>query len=61
MSLIKLPELRADLAGNVQSYLSPKALSKWVPIKAESADNSISILDVIGEDWWTGDGAESHW
>lgn len=38
--------------------LSPKALDRWNPtIKAAAeSDNTISILDIIGEDWWTGEG-----
>lgn len=59
MSRTKLPELRASFKGQIQSYLSPQALAKWLPVKAESKDNTISILDVIGEDWWTGEGVTS--
>lgn len=37
--------------------LSPKALEKWNPaIKAAEYDNTISIFDVIGQDYWTGEG-----
>lgn len=37
--------------------LSPKALENWNPaIKAADSDNSISIFDVIGQDYWTGEG-----
>lgn len=37
--------------------LSPKALDNWNPaIKAAESDNSISIFDVIGQDYWTGEG-----
>lgn len=38
--------------------LSPKALDLWNPsIRAASGDdNSIGIYDVIGEDYWTGEG-----
>lgn len=59
MSRLQLPELQASFKGQIQSYLSPQALAKWSPVKAESKDNSISILDVIGEDWWTGEGVTS--
>lgn len=59
MSRMKLPEFRASIASGIQSYLSPQALAKWAPVKAESKDNTISILDVIGEDWWTGEGVTS--
>lgn len=42
----------------VKSDLTPKALEKWNPQiqAATSKDASISILDIIGEDYWTGDG-----
>lgn len=61
MSLKKLPELQARTHGRIQSFVSPNALSKWAPRiqAAESQDNTISILDVIGEDWWTGEGVTS--
>ena len=61
MSLRQLPELQARSHGRIQSFVSPSALSKWTPSiqAAESKDNSISILDVIGEDWWTGEGVTS--
>lgn len=61
MSLKKLPELQASSHGRIQSFVSPSALSKWTPgiQAAESSDNTISILDVIGEDWWTGEGVTS--
>lgn len=38
--------------------LSPKALDRWNPdIRAAAdSDNSISIFDVIGQDYWTGEG-----
>ena len=38
--------------------LSPKALDLWNPaIRAAASDeNSIGIFDVIGEDYWTGEG-----
>ena len=61
MSLKQLPELVARTHGRIQSFVSPSALSKWSPgiQAAESSDNTISILDVIGEDWWTGEGVTS--
>lgn len=41
----------------VKYDLSPKALENWNPaIKAAESDNSISIFDVIGQDYWTGEG-----
>lgn len=63
MSLKNLPELRASAQGRIQSFVSPSALARWSPgIQAaagDSADNTISVLDVIGEDWWTGEGVTS--
>lgn len=42
----------------VRYDLAPKALDRWNPgIKASSADdNTISVFDVIGQDYWTGEG-----
>ena len=62
MSLKQLPELQARSHSRIQSYVSPSALAKWTPgihAATESKDNTISILDVIGEDWWTGEGVTS--
>ncbi|RMX06720.1 Clp protease ClpP [Corticibacter populi] len=63
MSLKKLPELQAATRGQIQSFVSPSALARWAPgihaAAGDSADNTISILDVIGEDWWTGEGVTS--
>lgn len=60
MSLKQLPELQAYGRERIQSFVSPNALARWSPaIQAaagDSPDNVVSILDVIGEDWWTGDG-----
>lgn len=37
--------------------LSPKALENWnTAIKAAESDNTISVFDVIGQDYWTGEG-----
>jgi ATP-dependent Clp endopeptidase proteolytic subunit ClpP len=42
----------------VQCDLTPKALERWNPsIKAAATDdNTITMYDPIGYDWWTGDG-----
>ncbi|MBF6630659.1 MAG: Clp protease ClpP [Comamonas sp.] len=64
MSLKKLPELQAFARSGIQSFVSPSAMARWTPgIQAaagDSPDNTISILDVIGEDWWTGEGVTSN-
>jgi ATP-dependent protease ClpP protease subunit len=55
MSLLQLPEIRADhRLGAAQFDLRPDALDRWNPevrAAADSADNSISIYDAIGESW----------
>lgn len=45
-------------AAGVRFDLSPKALNRWNPAiqAAASDDNSISVFDVIGQDYWTGEG-----
>ncbi|UZE12781.1 head maturation protease, ClpP-related [Pseudomonas sp. B21-053] len=50
------PEARPR--AQVHCDLTPKALERWNPsIKAASTDdNSITIYDPIGYDWWTGEG-----
>lgn len=61
MSLRKLPELRCPdgLTGSI--HLTEKAAQMYRPIEApqyaiaEDSD-TITILDVIGYDWWTGEG-----
>lgn len=47
----------APVAG-LRFDLSPRALDRWNPsIQAAAVDdNSISIFDVIGQDYWTGEG-----
>ncbi|EPJ5267720.1 head maturation protease, ClpP-related, partial [Providencia stuartii] len=38
---------------SISYELKPKALDKWNSgIRAASSDNTISVLDVIGEDFW---------
>jgi ATP-dependent Clp protease protease subunit len=58
MSLLRLPELSAPHGRQVKFHLSPQALEKWQPALQASAetDNTISVLDVIGQDFWTGEG-----
>ncbi|WP_087686801.1 head maturation protease, ClpP-related [Pandoraea sp. PE-S2R-1] len=63
MSLLSLPEINFQRpSAQVQFGIAPKALSQWnSTIQAvESGDEaSISILDVIGQDYWTGEGVTS--
>ena len=60
MSLKRLPELKASFGG-LRSFIAPSALAKWSPVQAAASesDNTISILDVIGQDWWSGEGVTS--
>src|SRR5690554_4568867 len=57
-NLPEAPEARAR--AGVQSDISPKALEAWDPgVRAATdsdTDNTISIYDPIGYDWWTGEG-----
>lgn len=43
---------------NLRAAIRPSAFARWEPnIKAATQDDrTISIYDVIGEDWWTGEG-----
>ncbi|CAN7335711.1 Clp protease ClpP [Bosea sp. LjRoot90] len=60
MSLRKLPEAKAFQCPQGFQWDAPsEVLAKWseAPRAAtDEADNVISILDVIGEDWWSGGG-----
>lgn len=45
--------LEGSPCASISYELTPNALNKWDgSIKAASSDNTISILDVIGEDYW---------
>ncbi len=44
---------------DVRSHITPRALERWDPgirAAADDADRTISMFDVIGQDFWTGDG-----
>lgn len=59
MTIRTLPAApEAQRRPNVKSDISEKAMNRWSPgIKAAAdEDRTISIYDVIGEDWWTGEG-----
>lgn len=63
MSLRTLPEIQAFASPTSLSFEPEKsALEKWHPgVRAavEGDDNVISIYDVIGDDFWTGEGVTS--
>jgi ATP-dependent Clp protease protease subunit len=59
MSLRSLPEAKTFTRPQNLSWDAPAdVLAKWVesPMAAAESDDTISIFDVIGEDWWTGGG-----
>lgn len=58
MSLLKLPEIKASITGRVQFDARPDALERWEPEVRAAADGdaTITIYDVIGQDYWSGDG-----
>lgn len=64
MTMRDLPKADVSARPGASSGLQPKALDRWNPdLRAADGaaedDASISILDVIGEDWWTGQGVTS--
>lgn len=63
MSLRKLPEIKAfDGLAALSFEPDESALAKWRPgvqAAVEGDDSVISIYDVIGEDFWTGEGTTS--
>lgn len=60
MSLRKLPEAKAFQRPQSFQWDAPsEVLAKWTEAPRAAAseeDNVISVLDVIGEDWWSGNG-----
>lgn len=60
MSLRKLPEAKTfQRPQNFQWDAPSDVLAKWaeVPLAAaDEAENTITMFEVIGEDWWTGGG-----
>jgi len=57
-----MPQARQDRpCAGLQWDIAPKALERWAPglMAAASADNTISVLDVIGSDPWSGGGVTS--
>jgi ATP-dependent Clp protease protease subunit len=62
MSIRQFKMPRFDAPQGLEWDLPLSVMAKWEPgIRAaeSSADNTISILDVIGFDWWTGEGVTS--
>jgi ATP-dependent protease ClpP protease subunit len=62
MSLRKLPEIKAERLPTICAFEpDADAIERWNAgiMAAQSPDNTISILDVIGEDFWTGGGVTS--
>lgn len=62
MSMRKLPQAEISARPGLRTEVMPSALNRWNPevhaAAAEDTDNSISILDVIGQDLW-GEGVTS--
>lgn len=61
MSIKSLPAAPAGRpSAAVNSYLSPRALDRWdAGVRAavdDQGERTIGIYDVIGYDWWTGEG-----
>jgi ATP-dependent Clp protease protease subunit len=59
MSLRKLPEAKVfDRPKNFQWDAPADVLARWAekPLAAAETEDTITIFDVIGEDWWTGGG-----
>lgn len=62
MSLRKLPELSARKLPDLCAFMPDTAsVDKWNGgvVAQQTPENTISILDVIGEDFWTGAGVTS--
>lgn len=60
MTLRAAPEIKVSRPATVQAYEpSPQLMDRWQSgLRAADAERSnvISVLDVIGEDWWSGEG-----
>ncbi|ARC87133.1 head maturation protease, ClpP-related [Rhodovulum sp. MB263] len=57
MSLRKLPSAEISRPQAYHGDAPVDALERWSPRAAEADDAAtISVYDVIGEDWWTGEG-----
>lgn len=56
MSLRDLPVKALSRPQSYQPDAPAEAVNMWQPRAAEADGNTISIYDVIGQDWWTGEG-----
>lgn len=59
MRLDQILAMRGSMPKSLQMDLSPRAVDMWRPgVQADAAEDeaTISILDVVGYDYWTGDG-----
>lgn len=56
MTLRKLPVKALQRPQSYQFDAPAEALDKWTPRAAEADQDTISIYDVIGQDFWTGEG-----
>jgi len=55
----ELPKIPESIRGRLNWDITPSALAKWNPglcAAASEEGGTITILDVIGEDFWTGEG-----
>lgn len=63
MSLRNLPEIKAERLPTICAFEpDADAVERWNPgvmAAKQSPENTISILDIIGEDFWTGGGVTS--
>lgn len=62
MTLRKLPEIASFRMPDVCAFApDERALDDWNAgvMAAQTGENTISMLEVIGEDWWTGSGVTS--
>jgi ATP-dependent protease ClpP protease subunit len=57
MSLRTLPSVQIERPRAYVGEPASGALERWTPLAAEGDETpTISIYDVIGQDWWTGEG-----
>lgn len=63
MSLRNLPEIKAERLPTICAFEpDPDAIDRWnagIMAASQTPENTISILDVIGEDFWSGGGVTS--